>query len=369
MMLPLPVAELFLVTEDLFGADDDALHVRAVRLALAAGLGDLLLEPVEVDGGLVDVAQGDPAGGDAVQLDDVADEVGGGLLPEGILAFAEELVHQRGHGVGERVGVHPGGVEGVPLPAPPESDLEVVLGAPGLVEDAADGMAEVALDLEHERGGLSFGGGGLPGQQLAGEGMHAGGSLAGADGSTDEGAGEEAFLAEDEPAGPLGLDGLGGMVEFRRRRGRGRSRRRREASGAASRGRGRGRKRRKRTRPARRRAARLRRCRRRRRERDSTSRRSGGTGRDRGSGRGRGRGCRQQRGSAPSANGRSRAGSRQARAAGTSWQRVCHGTRDLKSPATGQKRRGNRAAASLPAGIDEAGSDPRRTCPWQASPC
>ena len=75
-------------------------------------------------------------------------------------------------------------------------------------------MAEVALDLEDERGGPALGPAGLPGEELLGERIHAGRGLAGADGTDDEDAGVEPRLGNDEPGGPLALRGDGGMVEF-----------------------------------------------------------------------------------------------------------------------------------------------------------
>ena len=58
-----------------------------------------------VDGAFVDVEQGHVVVSDLVQLDDELDEVRVGLLPERLLAFAEQIVQQRRDVVGQCVGV------------------------------------------------------------------------------------------------------------------------------------------------------------------------------------------------------------------------------------------------------------------------
>ena len=58
-----------------------------------------------VDGAFVNVKQGHVVVGDLVKLDDELDEVGVGLLPEGFLAFTEEIVKERCDVVRERVSV------------------------------------------------------------------------------------------------------------------------------------------------------------------------------------------------------------------------------------------------------------------------
>ncbi len=75
-------------------------------------------------------------------------------------------------------------------------------------------MAEVALDFEDEAGRPAGGVVRLPGEELGGEGAHAGGGLAGADGPENGDAGEEAAFGEGEPFGPGGLPGVGGVVDL-----------------------------------------------------------------------------------------------------------------------------------------------------------
>ena len=145
---------------------------------------------------------------------DPAHEVGVRLLPERFSTLAEELVDERRDAVGQRVGIEQRIVERVPLPRAAEPDLEVVVRAPGVLEDAADLMAEVALDLEQERARAAAGIVGPPGEELAGERIHAGGGLAGADGTHDEDAGVEPLLRDHEPRRPLALARHGRMVQF-----------------------------------------------------------------------------------------------------------------------------------------------------------
>ena len=132
-------------------AGDDGVH-RRDPVGHLAGLADLPREQLRVHRAAVDVPERDPAPRqEPVQLHDPAHEVGVRLLPERFSTLAEELVDEGGHAVGHRVGVEQRIVERVPLPGAAEPDLEVVVRAPGVLEDAADLVAEIPLDLEHER--------------------------------------------------------------------------------------------------------------------------------------------------------------------------------------------------------------------------
>ncbi len=65
------------------------------RLAKAvSSLFDALFEKIGIDGAFVDVEERDVVVDDLVEQDDELDEVRVGLLPEGLLAFAEEVVQQ-----------------------------------------------------------------------------------------------------------------------------------------------------------------------------------------------------------------------------------------------------------------------------------
>ena len=119
----------------------------------------------------------------------------------GSRALAEELVDERGHAVGHRVGVEQRIIERVPLPGAAQPDFQVVVLAVRTREDAPDLVAEVSLDLQHERARAALCVVRLPGEQLARERVHAGGRLAGADGPDDEHAGIESLLGDDEPDG------------------------------------------------------------------------------------------------------------------------------------------------------------------------
>ena len=72
-----------------------------------------------------------------------------GLLPEGLLAAAEEVGEQRGNAVGERVGFEIV-VERVVAVGAIEAELDVVVFAAVLAEDLADATTEVAFDFEDE---------------------------------------------------------------------------------------------------------------------------------------------------------------------------------------------------------------------------
>ena len=149
--LPFVVGEGVRVRPEVAGRDEDGGAGR--RAGERVRLLDLLVDAVGVDGAVVEVAEGHPLVGErAVEFDQPADEVGVRLLPEGLLALAEELVEQRRDGVGERVAVQGGG-KGVPLPAAAEGEFGVVVAPAGVFEHGADVVAEVALDFEHEGGG------------------------------------------------------------------------------------------------------------------------------------------------------------------------------------------------------------------------
>ena len=155
-----------------------------------------------------------PPGKSRVQLDDPAHQVRVRLLPEGFARLAEELVDERRHAVGERVGVEQRIVERVPLDQAADPDLEVVVPAPGVFENASDLMTKVTLDLEHERARALSGIAGLPGEDLAGEGVHAAAGLTRTHGAHDERAGVESLLGDDEPGRLLALARNDRMVQL-----------------------------------------------------------------------------------------------------------------------------------------------------------
>ena len=193
--------------------DHGALRTHPVGHRL--GLPDLVGEQLRVHGAAVDVPERDPpARQEPVKLDDPPDEVRVRLLPERFSTLAEKLVDEGSHPVGQRVGVEERIVERVPLPRSAEPDFEVVVSPTRVPEDAPDLMAEVSFDFEHERARAAVGIVGPPVKQLAGERVHAGRGLAGADGPDDEHAGVESLLGNDEPRRPLARAGGGGMVQL-----------------------------------------------------------------------------------------------------------------------------------------------------------
>ena len=94
-------------------------------------LRELLGDAVRVDGGLVHVEQRHVVVDDLVQQDHELHEVRVRLLPERLLAPAEEVVQERGDAVGQRIGVEVV-VQRVVAVRRVEADLDVVVGAPVL---------------------------------------------------------------------------------------------------------------------------------------------------------------------------------------------------------------------------------------------
>ena len=136
------------------------------------------------------------------------------LLPKRFAGLAEKLVDEGRDAVGERVGVEQRIVERVPLDRAAEPDFEVVVRAPGVFEDAAHLVTEVALHFEHECARAPAGIIGAPGEDLAGERVHAAAGLAGTDGTHDERAGVESLLGDHEPRRLLALARHGRMVQL-----------------------------------------------------------------------------------------------------------------------------------------------------------
>jgi len=93
------------------------------------------------------------------------------------------------------------GRQGVPLPAAPEPEFDVIVPPAGVLEVRPDVVAEVALDFEDESGGSPPRVRGLPREELPGEGEHAGGGLSGTNGTEDGDPGIQTPLGEREPGG------------------------------------------------------------------------------------------------------------------------------------------------------------------------
>ena len=198
-------AQLAVVVEKVRQRNGDPLAAQRLRVGLR--LFDLLGEQRLVDGAVVHVSQRHPSGRVAavlgrqhpVQLDDPADEIRVRLLPEGFFPFAEELIQERGHRVGERVRIEPRRTQRIPRQPAIEGQLDVVLVAAQLGEHPADVVAEIAFDFQHERGGAALGIVGLPAEELARERVHAGRRLAGPDRAENCHAGIEAPLRDRQP--------------------------------------------------------------------------------------------------------------------------------------------------------------------------
>ena len=170
----------------------------------------------------------------AVQFDDPADEIRVRLLPEWLFAFAEQLIQEGRHGVGERVRIQPRRTQGIPCDPAIEGQLDVVGFAPGVFENRADVVTEIALDFQDERRRSPLGIVGLPAQQLARERVHTRRSLAGPDGPENRHAGIESPLGDRQPFGALDLDSFDRVMDLpddnrravcrRRKRPRGKAR-------------------------------------------------------------------------------------------------------------------------------------------------
>ena len=90
-------------------------HIGRVGLRLLNLLGEQRL----VDGAVVHVAQRHPSAGQhPVQLDDPADEIRVGLLPERFFALAEQLIQEGRDRVGERVRIEPCRTQGFHVSRP-----------------------------------------------------------------------------------------------------------------------------------------------------------------------------------------------------------------------------------------------------------
>ena len=184
---------------------------------------DLGSEKVRVDGAAVDLLQRHPPlREDSVKLDDPADQVGIGLLPERFLSLPEQLIKQARNGVGQRVGIEPPGRERVPLPAPIHPQLDVVFSPARLDQDAPDIVTKISLDFEHERRRPHLWIPCLPAEKLLSERVHASRGLPGPDGPEDRHAGIQPTLRDREPGGIENLARLHRVMDLPDDDGRGR---------------------------------------------------------------------------------------------------------------------------------------------------
>src|SRR5579862_2729015 len=135
-----------------------------------------------------------------MKKDDELHEVGIGLLPERLLALAEEIVEQRGDAVSKSVGVLIV-VEGVVTIGGFEADLNVVLWPPVPCEDGLHLAAKVALDLEHQPADFPFLIECLVREDLIGEREYAAAGLAASYGSENGNTCEQAALGNGGPPG------------------------------------------------------------------------------------------------------------------------------------------------------------------------
>ena len=156
---------------------------------------DLGAQLVRVDDVLVDLEERDVVVERLMQEDHELDQVRARLLPERLLAAAEEVGHQRGDAVGQRVGVEIV-VQRVVAVRRVETDLDVVVAAAVALEDVADVLAEVAFHFQDQAADLARGIVRAVREELLDVRIHAGRGLARADGADDGDAGVQAALGD-----------------------------------------------------------------------------------------------------------------------------------------------------------------------------
>src|SRR5580658_6064750 len=128
-----------------FGLDG---HVMASKNDVL-GLGDSLFEKRRRDRALVDIEERNVVVGGLMKKDDELDEVGVGLLPEGLLATSKEIIEERGDVVGERVGVEIV-VKRVVAVLGIKTDFDVILDALVTREDVLYLAAKISLYLKDQ---------------------------------------------------------------------------------------------------------------------------------------------------------------------------------------------------------------------------
>jgi hypothetical protein len=101
MVVPAPRVQRVLGEVLILGNPDAAV----VRPEARRARRDLGAQLVWIDDVLVHLKERDVVVEDLVQQDHELDEIGAGLLPEGLLAPAKQVGHQRGHAEGQGVGI------------------------------------------------------------------------------------------------------------------------------------------------------------------------------------------------------------------------------------------------------------------------
>ena len=186
-------------------------HIGRVGLGLLNLLGEQRL----VDGAVVHVLQRHPSAGQhAVQLDDPADQIRVGLLPEGFFALTEELIQEGRDRVGERVRIEPGGTQRIPRQPAVKGQLDVVLAPVQLGQHPADVVAKIALHFQDQRRRAPLGIRRLPAEELARERVHTRRRLAGPDRAENRHARIEATLRDRQPFGGRALDGSDRVMDL-----------------------------------------------------------------------------------------------------------------------------------------------------------
>ena len=175
--------------------DDDAAALR--REALIA-LRDLEAELVRIDDVLVHLKERHVVIERLVQEDHELDQVRARLLPEGLLAPAKEVRHERGDAVGQRISVEVVVQRVVPVPRR-ETDLDVIVGTSATREHVADMRAKIALHFQNQSAELLRRIARAVAEQLLDVRIHARRRLARANGADNDHACVEAALRDRQP--------------------------------------------------------------------------------------------------------------------------------------------------------------------------
>src|SRR5262249_13741019 len=126
--------------------------------------------------------------------------IGVGLLPEGLLAPAEQVVEQRSNIEGQGISVEVV-VQGVVAVFGIERNFDVVFAASAAFEDLPHAMAKVPFNLKDQSADPRITIIWVVAEDLLGEGIQAGGRFATADGAENGDSREESAFRNDEPRG------------------------------------------------------------------------------------------------------------------------------------------------------------------------
>src|SRR5258708_15836636 len=167
------------------------------------GLREAVLEERRRDRALVDIEEGNVVVRGLMKKDDELHEVGVGLLPEGLLATAKEIVEERGNVVRERVGVEIV-VKRVVAVLGIETDFDVIVGELVTREDVFYLAAKIAFHLQNQTADTFLFVRRFVSQNLLRKRKHAATRFTTANSAQDGDSREQTVLGDREPIGSLG---------------------------------------------------------------------------------------------------------------------------------------------------------------------